>query len=227
MKRVYLLFLLIVAAVTASAQNIKPSTNIKVSGDVLKKNFDVDVVDSTSNQPLVGAHIKLIFAGDSLNFVTNVSGRVGTDKIPLTEDSITISVSYMGYRTVRGKVEIPAIIRAVKVFMPVKVRDINEIVVKGNLISVINKGDTITYNAATFKVLEGDPLSKLFEKIPGVVVSSGMLYYMGEMVDQIRFDNEALFGNNARLALETITALLVLAGFALLNSKVSPLISWY
>lgn len=199
MRLLFSTLLLVFGILSVDAQHIKPQQTYY--GTSLT-DCSIVVKDSVTQRRLEYAHVKINMGKDSINLVANQYGMARFSP-PLT-DSIRITVSYMGYATISESVSSKA--RNFEVFLPTKVESLNEVIIRGEMLAIVNKGDTITYNASAFKVLSGDPLSKLFEKIPGAEIREGQLYYMGELVDQIRFDNETLFGSNARLALETVQA---------------------
>lgn len=68
------------------------------------------------------------------------------------------------------------------------------------VISIV--GDTIRYNvAATQKVMHGDRLGDVLERLPGISMENGMVRVMGKPLSEININNYDLFGGSQRDAL--------------------------
>ncbi len=68
------------------------------------------------------------------------------------------------------------------------------------VISIV--GDTIRYNvAATQKVMHGDRLGDVLERLPGISMENGMVRVMGRPLSEININNYDLFGGSQRDAL--------------------------
>ena len=97
-----------------------------------------------------GAHVKLISGKDTVNLVTDIYGFAKYDKE--VKDSIELIASYLGFNTLSGKVKTAP---SIHILLSEKIYGITEVVVKGNMIAVISKGDTTRYNTAAFSTLVG------------------------------------------------------------------------
>src|SRR5690606_28900530 len=87
-----------------------------------------------------------------------------------------------------------------------KTEELAEIVVVGEALAVVRRGDTIQYNAEAFKTFVNDPMERLFQVLPGMRLEDGVLTYLGQPIKRITIDGERLFGNDVSLALENIRA---------------------
>jgi hypothetical protein len=85
-----------------------------------------------------------------------------------------------------------------------EVIEMNAIIVRGDRIAMIVKGDTIIYNASAFKSMQGDPLEELVKKLPGVVFNDGGYYVNGERIHMVLINGMELFGHNINAAVELI-----------------------
>ena len=150
---------------------------------------------------LPGAHITITFDKNVINLVTNINGYSSYSK-PLP-DSVHVTVSYIGFETLEGTIRTQASFNVVLKEKPI---EMSEVIVKGDVIAVITKGDTTQFNAAAFKTIEGNSMAKLFEKLPGMEIVNGELKYRGEKIDRITIDKQRLFGENVMLAINNIRA---------------------
>ena len=68
-------------------------------------------------------------------------------------------------------------------------------------------GDTISYNAAAFKVKPGATVEDLLKKLPGVDIQrDGSIKAMGEEVENVLVDGKEFFGNDPKIATKNLEA---------------------
>ena len=167
----------------------------------IQGSLGISVFDSQDGTPLIGAHVTIESGKEEITLVTGSFGHAIYPR-PLA-DSVKVTVSYMGYEPEEAVIKIPAQARA---YLREKRNVLSEIVVTGELIAVVTKGDTTLFNAAAFKTFEGDVMSRLFEKLPGMEFRYGRLFYLGDPIQRVTIDGNRLFGDNVMLALENIRA---------------------
>jgi uncharacterized membrane protein YgcG len=68
------------------------------------------------------------------------------------------------------------------------------------------KGDTIEFNSAAFKVMKDAGADELVEKLPSVTMENGTLKAQGENVTQVLVDGKQFFGNDPTAALKNLPA---------------------
>src|SRR5699024_5780394 len=68
------------------------------------------------------------------------------------------------------------------------------------------KGDTTQFDASSFVTLSDASGQDLVEKMPGIMIQDGVLQAQGENVTKILIDGKEYFGDNVKLALESIPA---------------------
>src|SRR5690625_217007 len=68
------------------------------------------------------------------------------------------------------------------------------------------KGDTTQFDASAFATLPDASGHELVEKMPGIMVQDGVLQAQGENVQKILIDGKPFFGDDVKLALESIPA---------------------
>jgi Outer membrane protein beta-barrel family/CarboxypepD_reg-like domain len=84
--------------------------------------------------------------------------------------------------------------------------ELNEVQVKAKMATAIQKGDTLQFNAAAFKVNKDAAAGDLMSKIPGITNENGVLKAQGENVREILVDGKAFFGDDAAIALKNLPA---------------------
>lgn len=78
---------------------------------------------------------------------------------------------------------------------------LGEVVVKSTKIKMINKGDTIVFNADAFNLPEGSMLDALIRQLPGATLNSnGEIFINGRKLDYLTLNGKDFFkGNNKQL----------------------------
>jgi Outer membrane protein beta-barrel family/CarboxypepD_reg-like domain len=87
------------------------------------------------------------------------------------------------------------------------VKELFEVVVKAARAPLTIKGDTIEYNAASFKVPPGSTVEDLLKKLPGVLIDQdGNIKAQGQDVKKVLVDGKSFFGNDPKLATKNLAA---------------------
>lgn len=204
-------FLLLAAASTGSfAQN---------SGRVLGK-----VTDSTG-AAVANAVIALVDNRDTLRVITNKDGGFSFDKVK--SENVAVIITATNFETVThsctlGKDRLADLgVIALKPAYNV----LKEVIIKSTPNPVKVMQDTIEFNAAAFRVVEGDNVADLIKQFQGMEVDNDYnTTFMGEEVVKIRVNGKDFFTSNvkeflARLPAEIVSKIQViddygdLAGF--------------
>ncbi|HLK98102.1 MAG TPA: carboxypeptidase regulatory-like domain-containing protein, partial [Hymenobacter sp.] len=86
-------------------------------------------------------------------------------------------------------------------------RELMEVVVRTAKAPLTIKGDTIEYNASSFKVPPGSTVEDLLRKLPGVQVDTdGNIRAQGQQVEKVTVDGKNFFGNDPKLATKNLQA---------------------
>lgn len=216
-----LLLLLVVAmllgtALSAEAQNKtgekKTTWYIHVrnllTGDMIGDTIKVDLLrpDSTLifSQPL---HVQI---EKSTGVPTNYAGFnvAGTNFI--------VRLSHPDYETalhpihLNGKkglflsefnVNIRKLTRSEKAIM------LGEVVVTASKVELVNKGDTIQFNANAFELAEGSMLDALIRRLPGAELrDNGQIFVNGKFVDKLLLDGKDFFKDDKLVLLQNLPA---------------------
>lgn len=147
------------------------------------------VVDAESGEPLEGA---------TLGIVMNIIGQYGVrwqswtnseGEFEFTVNSmskINLKVDYFGYKSLRknfncaGGKKDTLNLGDLKLKMASEL--LKEVTVTAKVKKFYMKGDTIVFNPEAFNLEDGDRISALLRKLPGVSIKDGKLFFMGNEV---------------------------------------------
>lgn len=169
------------------------------------------VADSTGNV-LNGASVSLLNPQDSTLAFFGISNEKGIFTITdVGEGSYMLQVAMMGYYTEYRKISVPAQNDNNLGAFLLKVNDagslLNEVVISGEKIPIRLKGDTIEYNAGSFKVKPDAVVEDLLRKLPGVEVDrEGNIKSMGKSVSKVTVDGKEFFGTDPKIATKNLPA---------------------
>ncbi|MCC6462615.1 MAG: TonB-dependent receptor [Saprospiraceae bacterium] len=83
---------------------------------------------------------------------------------------------------------------------------LNGVDIKSTVPTAQQKGDTIEFNSAAFKVMKDANADELIEKLPSVTNENGTLKAQGENIGQVLVDGKPFFGNDPTAALKSLPA---------------------
>lgn len=196
MKRILGLFaILLITATTAYSANTGNITGV--------------LQDASNNEPLIGALIK----------VTDTTGRL-QEKVYSTESGGKISIkglpyghyklvfSFLGFSELETTVTLNSgSINLGTLQMTLSSIGIKSIVFEAPSIRTSQKGDTVIYNAASFKVASDAAAEGLLSKMPGIMIASdGTVEAQGETVQKVFVDGKEFFGEDVGTAIKNLPA---------------------
>ncbi len=192
-KKYYLLPLLLIITISGLAQN-----NYNIKG----------IVTDTLGEPLLGSTIMLLDM-DSI-FVdfsrTEIDGSFHFKRIPKGDHLMRITfvgfipetrnVSFRGRDIDLGTIELKEI-----------ATELMEVVIKAAKAPIKLRGDTIEYDASTFKVPEGSTVEDLLRRLPGIQVDQdGEIMADGQNVNKVTVDGKKFFGGDPKAATKNLQA---------------------
>lgn len=84
---------------------------------------------------------------------------------------------------------------------------LDEVTVTSSVVQIINKGDTLQFNADAFELAEGSMLGALVEKLPGVELrDNGQIYVNGRFVDKLMLNGKDFFSGDKMVLLQNLPA---------------------
>lgn len=169
------------------------------------------VMDSTSNEAIIGASVLLTTQSDStlVGFdITTDKGGFKIEKVPAGD--YFLQVTYVGYRNYIQYVTVGN--TGQDMALPaIRLSEGNtlleEVVVKADKIPILIKKDTIEYNAASFEVEDGATVEDLLRRLPGMQVDAeGNIKAQGKAVDEILVDGQLFFGSDPSVVAKNLPA---------------------
>jgi hypothetical protein len=120
-----------------------------------------------------------------------------------------LKISYVAYLPYQQL--LPASASEVHPLNPIKIKPITkellEVVIKTAKAPLSIHGDTIEYNASSFKVPPGSTVEDLLRRLPGIDVDAdGNIKAQGKDVRKVYVDGKTFFGDDPKLATKTLDA---------------------
>lgn len=171
-------------------------------------------VDSASGAPLVMATVYVKDMQDSLLLgyaLTDQKGAFLVKDIP-RDSTVRFRIFYTGYarhsrvfRNIKsGMVDLG------KISLAMNSHELGAVTVTGERPPIAIRGDTVEFNASSFKTRPNSVLSDLLKKLPGVDVDQdGKVTANGKTVDKIMLDGKAFFGNDPKIAMQNLPSAIV------------------
>lgn len=210
MKGIYIaLALLFAASFTA-----RLDAQIAISEDMFgRTSFTVkaQVLDSLTREPIAFASAYLRHPKDTVitSFaLTDTLGKAELKKVAKGEH--LLCVEYLGYRPVYRKIYVRDNYDAKTILMQP-----DDKVLKAASVSAVGtpmemKGDTLIYNASSFRVMSNDNLADLLKKMPGVEVGEdGTVKVNGKEVSKITVGGRTFFLGDNKATLDNLPARIV------------------
>lgn len=192
MKRILIsITAILIGAVAAKAQ-------IYISEDLWRESsfkIALEARDSLTNEPVPFATAYLQPKGDTIITAFGLTDQEGKAELKkVTRGEYTLSVEILGYKKY-SKVHYfkeRKDLGIIKLQQDSEALDAARISAIGNPIEV--RGDTIVYNASSFRVLDNAMLKDLIEKMPGMeITSDGKVKHNGEEIDRITIGGKTFF----------------------------------
>jgi hypothetical protein len=168
-------------------------------------------VDSVSGRPLRTASVSLLRARDSayvMGTITDGDGRFRLRNV--STGSYRILVTFVGYRNASRRVTVTGqtpVLAVDSIRLSEQVNVLNEVVIQQERAPVSVKGDTLEFNANSFKTQPNAVVEDLLRKLPGVEVSrDGTIKAQGQTVNRVLVDGKPFFGNDAKIATRNLNA---------------------
>ena len=167
--------------------------------------------DTLAKKPVAGATITLLAKKDSslVSFtMTDNSGRFELTGIPTGEYRLlTTHVNYHNSNSFFAITDADKNGSLNNIVMNDRTKVLAEVVVQNEAPPVTLVGDTVQYNAGSFKTQPNANVEDLLKKLPGVKVEKdGTIKAQGEKVQKVLVDGKEFFGNDPKIATKNLPA---------------------
>jgi hypothetical protein len=177
------------------------------------------VVDSKTGEEIDGATVELLSVKDSSFIRGAITSKIKmwgweTSMYKIDVDNNTsylLKATAIGYKHAYMKVDVEMANRVAEQYVEdIKLEPdekvLDEVVVKATKIKMVNKGDTLVFDATAFNLSEGSMLDALIRQLPGCTIKDGVISVNGRKVSSLLIDGRDFFNGDAKKALENLPA---------------------
>ena len=195
MRTIYLVFLLSLSASFISAQ----SNTFKIDG----------AVEDTLGNPLIASTVLLLERVDSVMVDFTSTAMDGSFRFrDVEQGNYIVKSTYLGF--IPKMVDISSEGENVNIGtlkMAELAEELMEVVIRAAKASIVMRGDTVEYDASTFKVPEGSTVEDLLRRLPGIEIErDGAIQADGKDVDRVTVDGKSFFGSDPKAATQNLPA---------------------
>ncbi len=170
------------------------------------------IVDASNKEGIAQATVKLL-KKDSTYITGAATDLDGKFRIAAKPGSYVLQFSYIGFKTRHNNITLTSG-KPSHNFGTIELsRDnilLNEAVVTAKATEIAVKGDTLEYNANSYRVQQGAVVEDLLKKMPGVEVDTeGKITVNGKEIKKILIDGEEFFSNDPKVASKNLPANMV------------------
>jgi hypothetical protein len=171
------------------------------------QNFQVkgSVVD-TAGIPLTGTLIKLKNGPDSIQTAVDLDGNFILGNVKWS--NFIFSAAFLGFETFVKSYKITSgnSLTIPPIILKTSSNTLNEVVITAVTAIKISE-DTVTFNASSFPVRQGDAVDEMLRKLPGVKIDAdGNVTTQGEPITKIRINGKDFFGTDVATAIKNLPA---------------------
>lgn len=167
--------------------------------------------DTLSKRPVPDATVTILTKSDSslVSFgMTDDKGRFSITSLPNGEYRILLT--HVAFHNSSQFFSISDSARTAQlgnIVMNDRTRMLEEVVIKSEAPPVTLIGDTVQYNAGSFKTQPNASVEQLLKKLPGVQVEKdGTVKAQGQKVNRVLVDGKEFFGNDPKMATKNLPA---------------------
>lgn len=162
----------------------------------------------TLNDPLISATVLLLETDSTLIEFTQTALDGGFEFKKIEAGNYLVKTTYVGYIPITKGVKIvDKNIELATFRMSELATELMEVVIKAARAPIKMRGDTIEYDATTFKVPEGSTVEDLLRRLPGLdIESDGSLKSEGKDITRVTVDGKNFFGGDPKSATKNLPA---------------------
>jgi hypothetical protein len=167
--------------------------------------------DTISKQPVAGATVTVVEKKDSSLVSFTMTDNSGSFELSgIHNGEYRLMITHVNYHTTNRIFSINDDNKSRdfgNITMNDKNKVLEEVVVTNDAPPVTMVGDTVQYNAGSFKVQPNASVEQLLKKLPGVKVEKdGTVKAQGEKVSKVLVDGKEFFGNDPKIATKNLPA---------------------
>ncbi|MGV8964526.1 MAG: outer membrane beta-barrel protein [Candidatus Saccharimonadaceae bacterium] len=171
------------------------------------------LIDEITQEPVSEANIRILSKKDSVFVTGKASSRDGSFSIPVKNGNYIVHVSYIGYTDVYKDTVVTSTSSKVQLGS-ISLKDdailLSDALITAKAPEIVVKGDTVEYNADSYKVTESAVIEDLLKKMPGVEIDKdGKITVNGKEIKKILVDGKEFFSDDPKVASKNLPAKMV------------------
>ena len=199
-----ILYVIAILVFTASSYSQGSSERGSISGKL---------IDGITEEPISEANIRILTQKDSVFVTGKASNKNGSFSIPINNGNYIVHMTYIGYEDVFKNITITSRSPSVNLGNILLQDDnflLDDAVVTAKAPEIVVKGDTIEYNADSYKVTESAVIEDLLKRMPGVEIDNdGKITVNGQEIKKILVDGKEFFSDDPKVASKNLPAKMV------------------
>ncbi|NLZ95407.1 MAG: TonB-dependent receptor, partial [Bacteroidales bacterium] len=171
------------------------------------------LLDEATQEFIQEANIRILSQKDSTYITGKASDKNGEFSVPVKNGNYIVHISYIGYTDLFKDVSITNNNKTANLgTLPLNEDGVllSDAVVTAKALEVVVRGDTVEYNADSYKVTESAVIEDLLKKMPGVEIDAdGKITVNGQEIKKILVDGKEFFSDDPKVASKNLPAQMV------------------
>lgn len=165
------------------------------------------VFDNEMKEPIEMASIRILNAKDSAYVTGTVTDEKGKFSVGVRQGRYIAQISFIGYTDQYFKANAQKSVSLGDIYMKEDAIMLGEAVVEAKAIEVQVKGDTIEYNADSYKAQQSDVVEDMIKRMPGAEIDeNGKITINGREVKKFLVDGKEFFSDDPKVASKSLPA---------------------
>lgn len=159
------------------------------------------IVKDTADHPMEGASVSLL---DNNNLVINYgfADKKGYVELALSQNGYLLSVSYVGYKKLKQKLEPGKY--AYNIRLHPELKSLEDVEVKTRSPTELH-GDTLKYIVKSFAAAEDRTIEDVLKRLPGIEIDkNGYIYFNGKKIENLYIEGDDLMDGRYSMATKVI-----------------------
>ena len=171
------------------------------------------LIDNDSQEPVSEANIRILNQKDSTYITGKASGKDGSFSIAIKNGNYIVHISYIGYTDLFKNISVTNQNPTINLGTLSLFEDgvlLSDALVTAKSLEIVVRGDTVEYNADSYKVTESAVIEDLLKKMPGVEIDAdGKITVNGQEIKKILVDGKEFFSDDPKVASKNLPAKMV------------------
>lgn len=171
--------------------------------------ISASVLDSTSKERLEFVTVAVLKVKDSSLVSYTLTDKDGAFTLRNLHDNepLRLLISCVGYKPLRIPVKFTNAEALNLGDLLLGSKTLTQVTIKGEIVPIIIKKDTIEFNAEAFKVRPNAVIQDLLKKLPGMQVDrDGIITFNGQDVSKVKVNGRDFFASDPRIATQNLDA---------------------